>query len=234
LTITKPATIFKNQYFDSGKVDEHGTLELTVENPLVVTAETVKAQGVQQEAESFTLAQEKPKAAQAPNIEFQKLANTFIARGFKKYLFIITALKKKVAEEGKLAVDDGFYLWVNGRLKEKFKSDFNIVETDQLADLMIDFLEQQNWPMEILTARGDAAQKGGIDFNPEKMNTQVQNYGGAINFDFDPAMIQQLQNMPGFSPVIINIRPLNDLKMFLGSNDPAIGTTALSATSPAV
>jgi hypothetical protein len=37
-----------------------------------------------------------------------------------------------------------------------------------------------------------------------------------IRFHLDPAQLAQLQNAPGFVPVIINIRPLNDLKSFLG------------------
>ncbi|MEI7998443.1 MAG: HEAT repeat domain-containing protein, partial [Candidatus Omnitrophota bacterium] len=148
---------------------------------------------------------------------------------YKKYLFIITLLKKKVVEEGRMAVDQGYYLWVNERMKEKFKRDFNIVETDQIADLMIDFLDQQKWPMDILTARADAAmntlskskevmgsKKGGIDFTPANMNLQTKNNGVEIKFHLDPAMLAQLQNASGFVPVIMNIKPMTDLKLFLG------------------
>jgi hypothetical protein len=39
-----------------------------------------------------------------------------------------------------------------------------------------------------------------------------------IKFHLDPAMLRQLQNAPGFVPVIINIQPLNDLKSFLVAN----------------
>ncbi len=42
---------------------------------------------------------------------------------------------------------------------------------------------------------------------------------GGIKFHLDPAMLQQLQNAPGFVPVIINVQPLNDLKSFLGIDD---------------
>ena len=71
--------------------------------------------------------------------------------------------------------------------------------------------------------------KGGIDFNSDKMNLQVKmdsrfrgndsREGGndnGIKFHIDPAMLQRLQNAPGFVPVIINIRPLNNLRQFLG------------------
>jgi hypothetical protein len=37
-----------------------------------------------------------------------------------------------------------------------------------------------------------------------------------IKFHLDPVMLAQLQNAPGFVPVIIDVQPLNDLKSFLG------------------
>jgi hypothetical protein len=70
--------------------------------------------------------------------------------------------------------------------------------------------------------------KGGIDFSADKFNVQVQNQGPAIRFDLGPAMLKRLQNAAGFAPVIINIRPVPDLRMFLGVNvsvspDGAVG-----------
>jgi hypothetical protein len=65
--------------------------------------------------------------------------------------------------------------------------------------------------------------KGGIDLTPANMNLQTKmdsrfrgNDNGRIKFHLDPAMLQQLQNAPGFVPVIINIQPLTDLRSFLG------------------
>ena len=81
--------------------------------------------------------------------------------------------------------------------------------------------------------------KGGIDLTPANMNLQTKmdsplqlrfakqsGRGGndsgrvgddssGIKFHIDPAMLQQLQNAPGFVPVIINIQPMNDLRQFL-------------------
>jgi predicted unusual protein kinase regulating ubiquinone biosynthesis (AarF/ABC1/UbiB family) len=74
---------------------------------------------------------------------------------------------------------------------------------------------------EVLKQDGTIGKKGGIDFNPEEMHLQVQNNGGAIKFNLDPSMIQQLQNAPGFSPIIIDMQPLNSVQMFLGLNDSA-------------
>jgi len=58
--------------------------------------------------------------------------------------------------------------------------------------------------------------KGGIDFTADKMPLQVQNTGEGIKFHMDPAQLAQLQNAPGFVPVIISVQPLLDLKAFLG------------------
>jgi hypothetical protein len=68
------------------------------------------------------------------------------------------------------------------------------------------------------------AQKGGIDFNSDKINLQFQNTGQAIRFHIDQAQLARLQSAPGFVPVIINIQPMTDLRLWLGLNDqkPAV------------
>ena len=58
---------------------------------------------------------------------------------------------------------------------------------------------------------------GGIDLTPANMNLQVKNdTAEGIKFYLDPAMLERLQNAPGFVPVIIDIQPLGDLRRFLG------------------
>jgi hypothetical protein len=47
----------------------------------------------------------------------------------------------------------------------------------------------------------------------------VQNNGQAIKFHIGPAMLQELQNAPGFTPIIINIQPMSNLRAWLGLND---------------
>jgi len=59
---------------------------------------------------------------------------------------------------------------------------------------------------------------GGIDLTPERMNLQTQNAGAGIRFNMDPARLKELQNAPGFVPVIVNIQPMRDLKAFLDSH----------------
>ena len=58
---------------------------------------------------------------------------------------------------------------------------------------------------------------GGIDLTRDKMNIQTRGDGNSIQFNSDPAMIQQLQNASGLTPVIINIHPMTtSVPMFLG------------------
>jgi len=60
---------------------------------------------------------------------------------------------------------------------------------------------------------------GGIDLTPANMHLQTQNAGEGIKFHMDSAMLKQLQNAPGFVPVIINIKPITDLRQFLGAQE---------------
>jgi len=67
------------------------------------------------------------------------------------------------------------------------------------------------------------AKKGGIDLTADKTPLEVKmdsrlrgNDREGIKFNLDHAMLEQLQNAPGFVPVIINIQPMTDLRVFLG------------------
>ncbi len=203
VTLIKPATIFKDQYYDSGSVDEQGQLTLNISNPLIVTKGDIEAKrGFDVfEPKSIEQPQQKIEALAREEINFQELADIFIQNRFKKYLFMVSLLKKKIMQEGKTAIDDDFYMWVNARVKEKLKSDeVNIFETDRITDLMVDFLEKQKWPMEILTAVGrDAAMAvkvpGGIDFKSDKVNSAQ--LSAAAQSPQDQAMAAiDFQNIP--------------------------------------
>ncbi len=61
--------------------------------------------------------------------------------------------------------------------------------------------------------------RGGIDLTSDKVLT-AQNNGQGIKFHMDPAQLAQFENAPGFTPVIINMEPLTDLRGFL---DPDLG-----------
>jgi diguanylate cyclase (GGDEF)-like protein len=57
---------------------------------------------------------------------------------------------------------------------------------------------------------------GGIDLTPANMTVQMQNDGGQIKFHLDPVLLKQLRNASGFVPVSITIRPVTNLRAFLG------------------
>ena len=71
--------------------------------------------------------------------------------------------------------------------------------------------------------KSEIKNKGGIDLTPANMNLQSKvidsrlprlgdgfrgNDIEGIKIHLDPAMLQRLQNAPGFVPVIINIQPM--------------------------
>ena len=64
------------------------------------------------------------------------------------------------------------------------------------------------------------ARTGGIDLTSDKALT-VQNNGQGIKFHIDPAQLKELENAPGFVPVIINIQPMSNLRLWLGINSAA-------------
>jgi len=74
----------------------------------------------------------------------------------------------------------------------------------------------------------DTAAKGGIDFVGENLNLETRTSGGEIKFEMDPQQLLELQNAPGFTPVIINIQPMINLRIFLGLKDDAATPLALS------
>jgi hypothetical protein len=116
---------------------------------------------------------------------------------------------------------------------------YDAVAGKKIAEQIIETIDQQNLDF-IISSDGDSRlsgedlknqamtegdramnvqEKGGIDLTPANMNLQTQNTGEGIKFRLDPAMLKQLQNAPGFVPVIINIQPMTDLREFLGLND---------------
>jgi hypothetical protein len=76
----------------------------------------------------------------------------------------------------------------------------------------------------------DAAQlatPGGIDLNPTNLSLNGYRSGEDISFKLDQAMLKQLQNSPGFTPVIINIQPMTDLRLFLGLKAEKVAPAAV-------
>ncbi|MBF0330726.1 MAG: hypothetical protein HQL17_02225 [Candidatus Omnitrophica bacterium] len=61
---------------------------------------------------------------------------------------------------------------------------------------------------ERLGVLGKDSAPGGIDLTCEKMKLEIQGSRSGVQFKFDTAMIQQLQNASGLTPIIIDIRPM--------------------------
>lgn len=111
---------------------------------------------------------------------------------------------------------------INGRLNMAIAEIVN--EHIQGYDSIIDSLEKNN--DKAMGSKPETFQKGGIDFNPGQLNLQVRNSGQGIDFYMDPAMLQQFQNVSGFTPVIINIQPMTNLRMFLGLEEQKTNSVA--------
>lgn len=76
-----------------------------------------------------------------------------------------------------------------------------------------DMSRVQNVAMTTGEAGKDA---GGIDLTPQRIDIKTAGSGGAIKFHFDSVQLEQFRNASGLAPVIINIQPMTDLKLFLG------------------
>ncbi len=63
-----------------------------------------------------------------------------------------------------------------------------------------------------------AAVDGGIDLNPVDRVMAVGAMDGGGFFHFDPAALEKYRDAAGIAPVIIAVRPLNDLAGFLGAH----------------
>ncbi len=56
---------------------------------------------------------------------------------------------------------------------------------------------------------------GGIDLNAEGFNLGSKAVGGGIELHMDSAILSRYRNVSGFTPVIFNIQPMENLKVFL-------------------
>jgi hypothetical protein len=71
-----------------------------------------------------------------------------------------------------------------------------------VAKALADYGLIQNRAMTITTQErvsNSLNDKGGIDFNADKLNLQIQNAGEGIKFHLPPAMLEQLRNSAGFT-----------------------------------
>ncbi len=71
-----------------------------------------------------------------------------------------------------------------------------------------------------------SAERGGIDLTATKVITGLRG-SQEIRFHIDPAQLAAFQNAPGFVPVIIYMRPMRNIRGFLGMNAaPRVGHIA--------
>jgi len=79
----------------------------------------------------------------------------------------------------------------------------------------------------------DPSQLGGIDFNPQNMDLNVD--GDQMEINFPPDSDYNGMVVDGFIPVIINISPVNNIPMLLGEGqtDPQESLT-LRSMEPAL
>ena len=93
--------------------------------------------------------------------------------------------------------------------------DFLKLSRERAGELLIKAREAKEARDSAQLVRTSESQKGGIDLSSYKALT-VQNNGQSITFHINPTMLEQLQNAPGFVPVIIDIQPMINLREFLG------------------
>ena len=77
-------------------------------------------------------------------------------------------------------------------------------------------------PETAFDAAATAEAPGGIDLNPDKI--QFDQQGKKIDFNVpstNDALIQQYLNIEGFEPVIINITPITNIPLLLGTAEKA-------------
>jgi len=161
------------------------------------------------------------------------LQDDFQGRNFSTFLTenFGTATRKEILEQLKL------YLKLEGSSQEnrdfliRFLKFYPILGAEKRAETIVEKLDI----MKDSAMKSEVGHLGGIDLTPANMNLQTKmdsrfrgNDNGSggndntlgndkgIQFYLDPAMLQQLQNAPGFVPVIISVKPLEDLQGFLG------------------
>ncbi len=89
--------------------------------------------------------------------------------------------------------------------------------TKRLINTLNAYLEKSSIP-KVPEGKVDAT-KGGIDLTAERLSVETRGSGDGLQFNIDQVKLQELQDTLGFSPVIINIEPMSDLRLFLGLNE---------------
>ncbi len=135
---------------------------------------------------------------QKATLELKEVLWNIEFKEIKRSGFSLTGIKKKLMTF--LLV---FALNTDGRYESKLK-----LKTD------VEIVGKKN-----STDRAQA-EYGGIDMNMARLDLQIQNAGGEVEFNIDPAMMKRLEAVPGFTPVVMEIKLLPSVKAFLGIDIP--------------
>lgn len=79
------------------------------------------------------------------------------------------------------------------------------------------YLEAKDPQLDLDFAMGVNKTPGGIDLNANKINLNIKAADGGIHFKTSSEMFERFKDASGFTPVIINIQPLNNLAAFLNA-----------------
>lgn len=59
--------------------------------------------------------------------------------------------------------------------------------------------------------------QGGIDLDTRAMDLRLRGEGGEVRFELTPAQVEMLrQGISGLVPVILDVRPMDNIPFFLG------------------
>ena len=82
---------------------------------------------------------------------------------------------------------------------------------------------------EHVAGEGSPKNTGGIDLTAGRMNIETRGSGKNLRFHIDPADLEKIQAVPGFSPEILNIQPLDSLPRFLGVKEGELAAVVSSS-----
>lgn len=221
VTLSKPGTVFRDQYYDHGSVDRQtGDLTLSLQDALLITKTPLDEKGMPRSSRVVTTQNQVPSPENAPlspAIEWQSLANKFLNdSSLKPYVSIVGAIKNKTQTEGRQVIDNDFYDWIKAEMERRFRRPFEADETDRMADAVVDFLEEQNWPVEILTARSEVRRdnENSGQVSPEKT---VILFDAAATSSEAVAAELAIQIEKGYSVGMYNVLPSSGIAKLLKS-----------------
>lgn len=107
---------------------------------------------------------------------------------------------------------------------EGFKTKVRIVMPLKAIRMHVSALDDFEATTEVDEAMAYNAQSvvapGGIDLNVNNVNLMITGEAMVKDFSFDPAILKQMQEASGVTPVIMGVSPVNNLADFLGVSQP--------------